>query len=63
MVIARPRGQTLLFYRIYRRVPPGVPTTLHRKLVAFTDGEVNPTTLIWNGRIRKALVMPAWRKK
>jgi hypothetical protein len=44
-------------------MPPGVPTTLYKKLVALTDGEVNPRTLIWKGRIRKAPVMPAIEEK
>jgi hypothetical protein len=44
-------------------MPPGVPTTLYRKLVALTEGVENPRTLIWNGRSKKAPVMPAIEEK
>jgi hypothetical protein len=40
-------------------MPPGVPTTLYRKFVALTEGELNPSTLTWKGIIRKAPEMPA----
>jgi hypothetical protein len=44
-------------------MPPGVPTTLYRKLVALTEGVTNPRTLIWKGRIKKAPVIPAIEEK
>jgi hypothetical protein len=44
-------------------MPPGVPTTLYRKLVALTEGVVKPRKLIWKGRIRNAPVMPAMEEK
>jgi hypothetical protein len=44
-------------------MPPGVPTTLYKKLVALTEGVVKPRKLIWKGRMRKAPVMPAIEEK
>jgi hypothetical protein len=52
-------GQAILPSRIYLNTPPGAPITLYRRLVELTDGDVKPSTLIWNGNIRKAPVMPA----
>jgi hypothetical protein len=40
-----------------------MPVTLNRKLVAVTEGEVNPRTLIWKGSSKKAPEIPPMEVK
>jgi len=39
-------------------MPPGVEITLKTRLVADTEGDVMPNTLIWNGTSRNAPETP-----